>query len=91
MKTQKILSSLGTIVLEEKEYLDEDKLFVGAIRLCLYPNLPKKEDMTLKCFSLDYPGRTSAIKHYQWLFSWYKDGRNVNETEILKDREVINA
>ena len=79
MKTRITETELGQIRIEEKETNDDAKAFVGAIQLCFTPRLPHRTDgAKLQCFSVNSPCDSEDDGTYCWLFSWYKDGRNVN-------------
>ena len=46
----------------------------------------KLDNAELKIFSIDYPRESNHFENkYEYLFSWYKDGRNVNNNLIGDD------
>lgn len=80
MRRKEIKTDLGKIIIEQKETEADEDIFVGNVRLIFEPNLPKEKDgLKLQCFSLHTPDSYNSSKNYEWLFSWYKDGRNVND------------
>ena len=83
MQTKEYKTDLGIIKIEEKENKSDREIFVGAIRLKFIPKLPIKNNVELKVFSCSLPEHTRDGS-YEYLMSWYKDGRNINN-ELIGD------
>ncbi len=82
MKTKIFEFEFGVLTLQEKENGHYEDGFVGDIRLSFTPNFPTgKDGAELKFHSIDYPGHNPyhKVDYYEWLMSWYKDGRLIEE------------